>query len=604
MTILRTNTIAGIGETFGPLFDGDFEFNSQNYVILPKGTASQSGVLRDITDVVGAGRTFYDNLVLAMPFNAATGLTDVSSRNRNPAAYGNVSISSTISKYYGSSAKFDGNGDYLRVSNGISDFQFGSGDFTIETWFWKSANGVNNYDGIASLGVSGSANDGWFLEVSATRGYIFAVGGGGIVSYNVSPNTSQWIHLSVCKQGNTTTMYLNGVSVSSFTGTYTVPSTATTLDIGTYSVNYWFNGFLQDLRVYKGIAKYTANFTPPDRIAEVGVGFKSGALRYNTDSSKVELYDGSQWTEVQSSRPDLNGGARGVFGGGYAAPLKKSKIDYINISSTGDAIDFGDLTNPTQSLYGASSNTRAVFAGGYVGPTTVNVMEFVTISSTGTITNFGERIYKTANNSGGCSNQTRGIFNGGQLHPFTPVNTIDYITIASTGTSVSFGILTAQSTNQASCASPVRGVFAGGYAPGTPHNEQLIEFVTISTLGNSQSFGNLTASQNIRMGGCSNSTRGLFGGGQPRSNTAIDLITIASLGNAIDFGDLTLGRVFLTATSSPTRAVFAGGSNGPYSGVDNIDYITIATQGNAVDFGNLTVARGRLKGLSNAHGGL
>ena len=106
------------------------------------------------------------------------------------------------------------------------------------------------------------------------------------------------------------------------------------------------------------------------------------------------------------------------------------------------------------------------------------------------------------------------------------------------------------------------------------------------------------------MGGCSNSTRGLFGGGQPRSNTAIDLITIASIGNAIDFGDLTLSRVFLTATSSPTRSVFAGGSNGPYSGVDNIDYITIATQGNAVDFGNLTVARGRLKGLSNAHGGL
>ena len=338
-----------------------------------------------------------------------------------------------------------------------------------------------------------------------------------------------------------------------------------------------------------------------------------GAIRFNTDSNKPELWDGSQWAEFQLSTPNLGQGsdtqpgARAVFGGGYSAPLEKSEIDYINISSTGDAIDFGDLTTATENPFGASSNTRAVFAGGGINPGTsaaTNVMEYVTISSTGTVTNFGERIYKTYSNSGGCSNQTRGIFNGGSGVPFNPVDTIDYITIASTGSSVSFGVLTAESVQQASCASPVRGIFAGGYAPGTPHNDALIEFVTISTLGNGQEFGELTASQNIRMGGCSNSTRGLFGGGQPRSNSAIDLITIASLGNAIDFGDLTLARVFLTATASPTRGVFGGGSSGPYAGVDNIDYVTISTQGNAVDFGNLSVARGRAKGLSNAHGGL
>ena len=340
-----------------------------------------------------------------------------------------------------------------------------------------------------------------------------------------------------------------------------------------------------------------------------------GAIRFNTDSQKLEFYAQGEWWNMVTDNVgiatsgDTTAGARGLFGGGYVAPLEKSEIDYINISSTGHAVDFGNLTTATQLPFGASSNTRAVFAGGQIDPGTsaaTNVMEYVTISSTGTITNFGERIYKTANNSGGCSNQTRGIFNGGAEVPFNPVDTIDYITIASTGRSVSFGVLTAKSTQQASCASPVRGIFAGGYAPGTPHNDQLIEFVTISTLGNSQSFGNLTASQNNRMGGCSNATRGLFGGGQPRSATAIDLITIASLGNAINFGDLTLARTFLTATASPTRGVFSGGSPypGPYAGVDRIDYVTISTQGNAVDFGNLSVARGRAKGLSNAHGGL
>ena len=301
-----------------------------------------------------------------------------------------------------------------------------------------------------------------------------------------------------------------------------------------------------------------------------------GAIRFNTDSQKLEFYAQGEWWNMVTDNVgiatsgDTTAGARGLFGGGYVAPLQRSEIDYINISSTGHAVDFGNLTTATQLPFGASSNTRAVFAGGQIDPGTsaaTNVMEYVTISSTGTVTNFGERIYKTANNSGGCSNQTRGIFNGGAEVPFNTVDTIDYITIASTGRSVSFGVLTAESTQQASCASPVRGIFAGGYAP----NDK-IQYVTISTLGNGQEFGELTASQNNRMGGCSNSTRGLFGGGQSRSATAIDLITIASLGNAIDFGDVTSSRVFLSATASSTRGVFGGGSpSGPYPGFNVID---------------------------------
>ena len=90
----------------------------------------------------------------------------------------------------------------------------------------------------------------------------------------------------------------------------------------------------------------------------IGLTSTSGALRYNTDSSKVELYDGSQWTEVQSSRPDLNGGARGVFGGGRSAAPSfavQNTIDYVTISSTGNAIDFGDLTQSRWSLAACSN---------------------------------------------------------------------------------------------------------------------------------------------------------------------------------------------------------------------------------------------------------
>ena len=337
-----------------------------------------------------------------------------------------------------------------------------------------------------------------------------------------------------------------------------------------------------------------------------------GAVRFNTDSNKPELWDGSQWAEFQLSTPNLGTsadrqpGARGLFGGGYDSPNERDVIDYINISSTGNAIDFGNLAAAVELPMGGSSNTRAVFAGGLNSPAdSYNVIQYVTIASTGDTVDFGDRTVGSANNSGGCSNQTRGLFNGGNTYnPFAPVNVIDYITIASTGDAVDFGDLHEKATQQAATSSPTRGIFAGGYAPGTPHNDKLIEFVTIATLGDATDFGEFEASQSTRMGACSNPTRGLFAG-RNTDVSAIDAITMTSLGNAIKFGDLTAGRRFLTGTSSPIRGVFAGG-NGPadYSGENVIDYVQFATEGTAIDFGDLSSARGRCKGLSNAHGGL
>ena len=156
----------------------------------------------------------------------------------------------------------------------------------------------------------------------------------------------------------------------------------------------------------------------------VGVGSTAGALRYNTDSNKVELWDGSQWVEVQSSRPDLNGGARGVFGGGIT-PTIINTIEYITISSTGNAIDFGDLSSGKRQPAGCASNTRGIFAGGN-NPVVTNTIDYVTISSTGNATSFGSlTVARSA--IGACSNSTRGIFAGGYTPTLT--NTIDYITI-------------------------------------------------------------------------------------------------------------------------------------------------------------------------------
>ena len=611
MTILRVNTIAGTGTTFGPTLSGNLEFNSQNYVVLPKGTSTQEGVLRTTADVVGTGGTYYDNLVLAMPFNEATGFTDVSSRNRNPAAYGNVAISTAQSKYYGSSAYFDGDGDYLSIAVGLSsDFVLSNYNYTIEFWF--NAVSTTNADTLFSIGNVGSLFADLvtieFQESGRVHHYVGAIGiGGGDVACktNNTITTNTWNHIAVQRNINTWTMYLNGVAQTTSNTSSATISKGDNVYIGTSSFDVsgrTSNAYLQDLRIYKGLAKYTANFTPPERIAEIGVGFKAGQLRYNTDSNKVELYDGSQWTEVQSSRPDLNGGARGVFGGGRdGAPtfVIQNTIDYITISTTGNAQDFGDLTAGRRLLGSCSSNTRGVFAGG-INPSSVyeNTIDFITIASTGNASDFGD-LTQARLGASGCSSSTRGLFGGGYLPGTITVNTIDYITIASTGNAVDFGDRTLTIRYSGACSSSIRGVWGGG---NSPSNVNIIEFVTISTIGNAFDFGDLTVARGLGSS-CASPTRGVFAGGlSPTALNTIDYITIATTGNAINFGELTQSRGNLAATSSSTRGVFGGGYTPTV--INTIDYINISTQGNAIDFGDLLVVRNQLSSCSNAHGGL
>jgi hypothetical protein len=348
----------------------------------------------------------------------------------------------------------------------------------------------------------------------------------------------------------------------------------------------------------------------------VGVGSTAGALRYNTDSNKVELYDGSQWAEVQSSRPDLNGGARGVFGGSYtygpSSRPSSNVIDYITISSTGNAIDFGDLTLARGTGGSCASSTRGVFGGGNTGapasPGANNTIDYVTISSTGNAQDFGDLTAAREHGVGSCSSSTRMVMGGG-TNPAL-LQSIEYITIPTTGNSVSFGDLTVARYGVASFSSPVRGIFAGSDLG--PAYSNVIDYITISTTGNAFDFGDLTNKTTTSSpGGCSNSTRGLIAGGvSPVSSQAniIDYITISTLGNSVRFGNLTTNgaRRFISGASSATRGIFAGGYGaGPtHTTTNTIDYITILTQGDAVDFGDLTTSRATNGGLSNAHGGL
>jgi|688.fasta_scaffold385072_1 hypothetical protein len=295
--------------------------------------------------------------------------------------------------------------------------------------------------------------------------------------------------------------------------------------------------------------------------------------------------------------------ARGLFGGGYAAsPGVVNVIDYVEIATTGNATDFGDLTVARYAIGGCSSSTRGLFGGGdLTGPSNQNVIDYITIDSTGNATDFGD-LTVARNYMASFSNETRGIWAGGGLGfaGDSLENVIDYVSIASTGNATDFGDLNAaQGFGVGSCSSSTRGVFGGGSTAGNETATNVMGYLTIATTGNSTSFGDLTTSRKEIRGGISSGTRGIFAGG---GSNVIDYVTIATTGNATDFGDLTGSATGAASTSSTIRGITHLGISGSF--VNIIDYVTIDTTGNATDFGDLTRTGYNLSALSNTHGGL
>jgi len=347
-------------------------------------------------------------------------------------------------------------------------------------------------------------------------------------------------------------------------------------------------------------------FVPPSgSTAERPSDCPPGSIRFNTDSAHLEYWDGLQWLEFEATSEELGGGTgsntgtghRGLYDGGSTTPTIGEVIDYITISTLGNAQDFGNLTYARQAgSHACASSTRACFGGGYGGSgySGANTIDFVTISSTGNAQDFGDLTVATATPAA-ASNSTRGIYYGGGFSPSPPYthNVISYITIASQGVNAQdFGDATTNSAAFSGCASSTRGLFSSGNPIG-------IDFLTISTLGNASDFGSLTGVNNHHGAG-SNSTRAVFAGGY--ITNAMAFVTIATLGNAQDFGDLTVARRYGGGAASSTRIAFGGGATPSATNV--IDYVEVQTTGNATDFGDLTVARGLLGACSNGHGGL
>ena len=337
----------------------------------------------------------------------------------------------------------------------------------------------------------------------------------------------------------------------------------------------------------------------------------SGSIRFNTDSSKLEIYNGEAWFEIDATSPEeQTGGTRMLVMGGIkgGSGPRSNSIDAIEISTTGDATDFGDLLSDIFAASSCSSRVAAFRMGGGT-PSARNDIGKSIFASQGNEVDTGGDLSVSWTYANGLSDATRGIITSGNAPSNT--NLIEYFSMTDTGNTNDFGDLTSVRFAPATFASPTRGIIACGANPSNPTGVATIEFITISTLGNSADFGDISDARSQAMGS-SNAVRGLIAGGGDTSGgggvNTIEFVTIASLGDATDFGDLTYTSNRDGASgASATRSILSAGGDpfaSPYGKVNNIDYGQIMSTGNAIDFGDLTESKNHMEGSTNGHGGL
>ena len=180
------------------------------------------------------------------------------------ASYGSPTQSTTKSKFGGKSLYLNGSSSIAAQAS--SAFDFGAGDFTIEFWvlFDSVASGQRVAGGDQQSG--GSYNWALFTTVSGRLDYYMSTGTPWDIANGQqfgSVATDQWYHVALVRNGTTITGYLNGVAGSSVTSSSALASNSTNGPHFGFATGGYFNGYVDDVRITKGVARYSTTFTPP-----------------------------------------------------------------------------------------------------------------------------------------------------------------------------------------------------------------------------------------------------------------------------------------------------------------------------------------------------
>ena len=329
------------------------------------------------------GDEYYNSCSLLLHFSGSNGSTtfiDNSPSPKTATSNNGASISTAQSKFGGASGLFDGTNDYVTVPDN-SAFDFGAGDFTIEYWEYRTSNAL--YKPTISRNSAGQPP--WMLGWSESGNINFFAGNGSswsiasAVSMGVI-TTNVWTHYAVTRQGNTFRTFQNGIQISTFTSAATLPDGAGSLQIGSYAAAHYYPGYLDELRLTKGVARYTGSFVTQSaeflnnanvaQYATKYIGLVGGLNDSNVDYGVEKLSDSSlKIRKMTASGQPLSGS------GTLSASVDRvyvNVLDYTNVMVTSSyaltasyvlgGIQTGSISNQTI-LYNVTTSQDNTITG-------------------------------------------------------------------------------------------------------------------------------------------------------------------------------------------------------------------------------------------------
>ena len=289
------------------------------------------GQLKPADGSTTVGDEHFPKVTALLPFdgtNGATSTTDSSNSNHTVTFGGDAEISTAQSKFGGSSLSLDGNGDYVDLPQSTN--QFVSEDFTIEFWFRINSGAGSETIGLFGSYYTGGGGKGMLMQSSATYNQVFfqwmyGSGSGTDWAYlnqtqgtRTALSNNTWYHVAVTRSGNTWRLFLNGTQEDSVTQSDQLTDSGSTTRLGNYgpsgTASHGLNGYIEDFRITKGLARYTSNFTPPTSAHLTSAGDVNKHIVVNSDADGVAIGTGGinqarvakAWAEFDGSGITLN----------------------------------------------------------------------------------------------------------------------------------------------------------------------------------------------------------------------------------------------------------------------------------------------------------
>ena len=504
---------------------------------------------------------------------------------------------------------FNGNYDSLAIPS----IALGSGDWTIEFWFYSTKEGSQDghiYDG-RGTGAAGSAYP--IIKFDTDEKLSFYTTGAIRIQGSSVVELGSWNHVALVKNSSTTTLYLNGQSEGTYSdsNTYLAPSNS----IGRIGSDdngsaYYFYGYLSNYRICTH-AVYTANFTPPTQKLELHN--ETVLLCCQDSDNPLQEATGKTITGYGNLAAFSSGDnlvTNGTFDSATTGWTSDGTvtIDSNRLKITNDAANYRsanqDITVVVGKAYRVSADCIAGTSNNsnfHVG-TTSSSNALASAVTSPVVVRPTETTLRVTLNVGSNTPGHTALYDNVEVREVEPPKAQKVLPSVGIDEGVVFDGYTKMNsqgvmyfpTGDTAQRGRGRGVFAGGYTS-VPADAALkrIYYIQIDSMGTSAEFGDTNKAAAWGQSGCSSSTRGLITGGtNPANLNTIDYITIATTSNALDFGDLSVTHGYTASCSNNTRGLTGGGrGNSPTQRLAQIDYNTIATTGNGIDFGDLTQSR-------------